>query len=157
MRRRDREITDMKVIESILSDARYMHLGMFDAEYPYVVPLFYGHVLQADGRLTLYAHCAKVGHKLDCITRNNRVFAVIDREESLITDDTPCLYSAKYGSIMCRGRASVVEDKEEKCRALHVLMRTQTGRDFEINENAADMVAIIRIDVDSYTAKARLR
>lgn len=32
MRRKDREITDIKKIEAIISGARYMHLGMFDGE-----------------------------------------------------------------------------------------------------------------------------
>lgn len=34
MRRKDREITDIKKIEAIISGARYMHLGMFDGEFP---------------------------------------------------------------------------------------------------------------------------
>mgnify|MGYP000718398676 CR=1 FL=1 len=38
MRRKDREILDLDKIESIIAGARYMHLGMFDENYPYVVP-----------------------------------------------------------------------------------------------------------------------
>ena len=43
MRRKDREILDLDKIESIIAGARYMHLGMFDENYPYVVPLHYGY------------------------------------------------------------------------------------------------------------------
>ena len=32
MRRKDREITDIDKIETIIASARYMHLGMFDDE-----------------------------------------------------------------------------------------------------------------------------
>ena len=32
MRRKDREITDIDKIETIIASARYMHLGMFDVE-----------------------------------------------------------------------------------------------------------------------------
>ena len=46
MRRKDREITDIDKIETIIASARYMHLGMFDGEFPYIVPLHYGY--QAD-------------------------------------------------------------------------------------------------------------
>ena len=42
MRRKDREITDIDKIETIIASTRYMHLGMFDGEFPYIVPLHYG-------------------------------------------------------------------------------------------------------------------
>lgn len=37
MRRKDREIVDLHKIEQILVRARYLHLGMFDDEYPYII------------------------------------------------------------------------------------------------------------------------
>ena len=49
MRRKDREILDLDKIESIIAGARYMHLGMFDENYPYVVPLHYGYEMK-DGK-----------------------------------------------------------------------------------------------------------
>ena len=57
MRRKDREILDLDKIESIIAGARYMHLGMFDENYPYG---------------------AKEGHKLDCLRKNDHVFVEID-------------------------------------------------------------------------------
>ena len=63
MRRKDREITDIDKIETIIASARYMHLGMFDGEFPYIVPLHYGYQMEK-GKLTFYVHCAKKGHKL---------------------------------------------------------------------------------------------
>ena len=41
MRRKDREITDPARIGQILAGARYLHLGMHDGPFPYVVPLHY--------------------------------------------------------------------------------------------------------------------
>ena len=46
MRRKDREITDIDKIETIIASARYMHLGMFDGEFPYIVPLHYGYQME---------------------------------------------------------------------------------------------------------------
>lgn len=153
MRRRDREITDICKIEEIIAKARYMHLGMFGGEYPYVVPLHYGYTME-EGRLTFFAHCALEGHKLDCIEKNRNVFVEIDRGEKLITADTPCKYGAEYESVMCRGKATILKDVKEKCEALEILMKVQTGRTQEISEKMADSVQVIRIDIDSYTAKA---
>jgi nitroimidazol reductase NimA-like FMN-containing flavoprotein (pyridoxamine 5'-phosphate oxidase superfamily) len=56
---------------------------------------------------------------------------------------------------MARGRAAIVEDAAEKCRALTLLMRTQTGKDFSITPEMAAAVTVLRIDVETYTAKAR--
>lgn len=49
-------------------------------------------------------HCAKEGHKLECLKENRNVFVEIDRGESLITADIPCKYGAEYESVMCRGK-----------------------------------------------------
>ena len=156
MRRKDREITDIHKIEKILASAKYLHLGIFDDEYPYIVPLHYGYVIK-DEALTFYVHCAKEGHKLDCIRKNNNVFLEIDCWEKLIVADSPCQYGAEYASVMCRGKATILRDAKEKCEALHILMKTQTGEAYEINKKMADAVNVIRIKVDSYTAKARIQ
>ena len=156
MRRKDREITDVNKIEEIIAGARFMHLGMFDVDYPYVVPLHYGYKMD-DGRLTFYMHCAKEGHKLDCLRANNNVFVEIDRGESLIYASQPCSFGAEYESVMCRGKAAILDDGAEKTEALINLMKIQTGQDYEINEKMAAAVNVIRVDVESYTAKACVR
>ncbi len=156
MRRSDREVTDVREIEGIIAGARYMHLGMMDGEYPYVVPLHYGYCIQ-DGKLTLYAHAAKEGHKLECLRQNDRVFVEIDRGEALVTADIPCAYGAVYESVMGRGRASILEDPAEKAAGLELLMKTQTGEQHAISPQMAEAVAVIRIDVEGFTAKRRGR
>ena len=56
---------------------------------------------------------------------------------------------------MGRGVAEIVEDVEEKCQALTVLMKTQTGKDFTFTEKLVSIVSVIRIRVSGYTAKQR--
>ena len=64
-------------------------------------------------------------------------------------------YGLVYSSVMGRGTATIVEDVEEKMKAMTILMKTQTGKDFEFNERLVSIVAVIRIDVEEYTAKHR--
>ena len=154
MRRKDREITDAEEIRRILSRARVLHLGLNDDEGPYVVPMHYGFLFE-NGKLTLYTHCAREGHKLLLIRRDGRAFVEIDTDESLVPGEKPCAWGARYASVMGRGRAAIVEDAAEKCRALTLLMRTQTGKDFSITPEMAAAVTVLRIDVETYTAKAR--
>lgn len=154
MRRKDREITDREEIRAILGRARVMHLGLYDGEYPYVVPMHYGFTFE-DGELTLYAHCAKEGRKLDLLRRDGRVFVEIDTDEALVAAEKPCAWGAAYACVMARGRASVVEDAEEKAAALALLMKTQTGEDFAITPAMAAAVCVLRIDAREFSAKAR--
>ncbi len=156
MRRKDREITDLQEIENIIAKARYMHLGMFDGQYPYVVPLHYGYRIK-EGSILFYAHCAKEGHKLDCLRKNNCVFVEIDCGESLKIVDEPCRCGALYASVMGQGKAVEVEDSREKCTALEALMKTQTGKECKIDSRMAESVAVIKIEVGNFSAKACLR
>ena len=56
---------------------------------------------------------------------------------------------------MGRGMASLVENAEEKERAMSILMKQQTGKDFSFNEKLVSVVNVIRIDVKELTAKER--
>ena len=156
MRRKDREITDPAVIREILAKARVMHLGMSDGGVPYVVPMHYGFTLE-DGRLTLYAHGAREGRKYDVLAKNNRVCVEIDTDEELVpgTDGTACAWGAKFASVIAFGTARVLEDIEEKRTGLKVLMKTQTGRDYEMPDASVARVNVLRVDIDEYSCKAK--
>ena len=152
MRRKDREIKDLSKIEQIINQARFLHLGMFDGEFPYVVPLHYGFINEND-KFIFYCHSALEGKKLDCIKNNSNVFIEIDTGEKLITADTACKYGAEYKSVMCTAKATIVEDKDEKMFGLKLLMKTQTGKDFEIPRLMLNAVTVIRLEVLSISAK----
>lgn len=155
MRRKDREITDLSEIEKIIRKARVLHLGLVDGDAPYVVPLHYGYTLE-NGKLTFYLHGAKEGRKLDLIRANPKAWVEIDTDEVPISGgDVACKYGASYASVMGGGTVTIVEDETEKIRGLNVLMKTQTGREFPIDGRMAAGVAVIRIDIDAFTAKSR--
>ena len=155
MRRKDRQITDLEAIRAILDKAKVLHLAMIDGDRPYVVPMNYGYTL-ADGRLTLYLHSAKEGRKLDVLQQNDRVAFVLETDVSLISGgELACKYGSAYASVMGEGKATLLTDPAEKLAALSILMRTQTGRAFAFTTEMTASVAVIRVDVDSFTAKAR--
>ena len=54
-----------------------------------------------------------------------------------------------------RNVLKMVEDVKEKEEAMTLLMKTQTGKDFEFNERLVSIVSVIRIQVSEYTAKHR--
>ena len=155
MRRSDREVTDPAEIRKIVDEAKILHLGLFDGEYPYVVPMHYGYRAE-EGRLIFYTHGAKEGHKLDLIAANPKVCVELDcGVEPISGGEIACRYGTTYASVIGRGMAEVVTDTEEKILALKLLMEHQTGRRFEIDARMADAVGILRIRVETFTAKTR--
>ena len=154
MTKRERQITDEGQILNILDTAKILHLGLAVNDEPYVVPMNYGYTME-NGKMVVYLHSALLGKKLDMIRANPNVFFEMDCDLTPFEGEKPCQYGISYSSVMGRGRATIVEDVEEKMRALTVLMKTQTGKDFTFNERLVSIVAVIRIDVAEYTAKHR--
>ena len=159
MRRQDREITDPEEILEIVRQAKTLRLGLFDEGYPYVVPLHYGFEYDRDRHtLTFYMHGAKEGRKLDLIEKDPRVCVELETAaEQISGGEIPCRYGTAYASVIGRGRAELVQDPQEKIKGLQLLMRSQTGRSFEIDAGMAASVAVIKAVIPEFTAKARRR
>ena len=157
MRRKDREVTDIRQIESIIEKAKVVHIGMIDSGAPYVVPMQYGYVF-TDGALTLYLHSAQEGRKIGCIKKNSNVCIELETDIAPISGgDIPCKYSSAYASVMGDGTAEIVEDPKEKVFGLESIMKTQTGKAFTVSEEMAAAVSVIKISVPRVTAKSRPR
>ena len=154
MTKRERRITDEKEITRILDSGKVLYLGLAVNNEPYVVPMNYGYT-QENGKLVLYLHSAVRGKKLDMIRKNPRVFFQIDCDLQPFAGIKPCQYGLAYSCVMGAGTAQIVEDVEEKIRAMSILMKTQTGKEFSFNEELVSIVAVIRIDVTEFTAKHR--
>ena len=154
MTKRERQITDPDQIRHVLDTGKVLHLGLAVDSEPYVVPMNYGYVFE-DGKLVLYLHSAVRGKKLDMLRQNPKVFFELDCDLTPFEGKLPCQYGLSYSSVMGRGTATIVEDVEEKQKALTLLMKTQTEKDFSFNERLVSIVAVIRIDVAEYTAKHR--
>lgn len=157
MRRSDRKITDPAMIEEILSKGQTCYLSLLDEEYPYTVPLSYGHSYE-DGELVLYFHSAPEGKKLELIRKNPKVSFCIAIEHGLTTGPQACNYSFAYQSIMGHGEMSILTDPQEISKALDVLMR---HHDKEIAltypHSMLQRTAGLKLQVKEYSAKANLR
>lgn len=152
--RREKEVTDINEIIGILDRAKIVHVGMIDGDMPYVVPMNYGYTME-EGRLTLYVHGATAGRKLDALRVNPKVFVEIDTDIVPFEGKAACQYGTTYSSVMGEGEAELVEDPQGKMEGLRILMRTQTGKEFEFSEKMVMGVTVIKIKVSDFTAKKR--
>ncbi len=154
MTMREREVKDINEILGILDKSMYLSLALTDGDQPYVVPMNYGYVYE-NGKLTLYLHTAKRGYKLDLIKKNPKVFFEMTCDTVPFEGDIACRYGMAYSSVMGKGIAEIVDDIEEKKHSLTVLMKTQTGKDFQFEDKMAAIVTVIKINVTDFTAKKR--
>lgn len=158
-RRKDRAVTDLKQIIRIIDQAKILHLGLVDSGFPYIVPLHYGYEYDSNRDMFIfYMHGAKTGRKIELLRNNSNVCVELETDVELDSaGDIPCEYGSFYSSVIGQGCASIVDGIEEKKRALNLLMENQTGRTFEFTEKMVAAVAVIKIEIKEYTAKARVK
>ena len=153
--KREQRITDQAQILNLLDAGKVLHLGLCVDNEPYVVPMNYGYIMEGEN-LVLYLHSAVRGKKVDMIRANPKVYFEFATDLQPFAGAKPCQHGLAYSAVLGRGTARIVEDVEEKKQAMTVLMKTQTGKDFEFNDELVSIVAVIRIDVTEYAAKHRL-
>ena len=116
--RRFKQQISFEECQDILRRATSGVLGLYgDDGYPYTVPISFVYEAGGAGLGTIGFHCAKVGHKIDAIRRDDKVcFTVIDRDEVMPRERT-----TKFVSVIAFGRARILEDEEELRRAANAV------------------------------------
>ena len=154
MRRKDREITDIGEIERIIEKCKVCHVAMTDKGRPYLVPLNFGYEIK-EGVLTLYFHSAKEGRKLDILRDNNAVCFEMMNEGKLDKVENPCRAGYFFESVLGFGQVEFIESDDEKCAALTLLMKQQTGQNFEFTSAQADSVCVFKLVSEEFTGKRK--
>lgn len=149
MRRKEKEITDRRAIDSIIKRSTVCRLAMSENGQPYITPMNFGY----DGR-NLYFHGARAGRKIDILKKNNRVCFEFDVDCRIVRSKTACKWSAGYQSVVGFGRASFVEDIEPKKAALDIIMRQYSDESFEYLKKSLDKITIIKVEIENITGKS---
>ena len=148
MRRKDQEINDIATIEGIIRKAQVCRLALSENGRPYIVPLCFGY---KDN--TLYFHSAREGKKLDILRKNNNVCFEIDIDKELVRGKKACNCSMKYRSVIGFGRAEIIDDIEQKRRALNIIMQNYFEGLFRYPEESIGNIVIIKLEIESMTGK----
>lgn len=154
MRRKDREVSDSKVITEILDMCKTASVAMVDGNVPYVIPLSYGYEIK-DSTLILYFHCAKEGRKTDILKRDSRVCFTIFNEGKPLYAEKPCNSGYYFSSIIGNGVVEFIEKSSDKQYALSRMFEHQSGRKVEFTEAQADSVGVFKIVSRDYTGKQK--
>lgn len=151
MRRKKQLLSEAEAIEILESCTSGVLAVTGDHDYPYTVPLSYTY---KDNKL--FFHCAKTGHKIDGIKRNDKVsFCVIDKDE--VIQKT---FNTLYRSVTVFGRAKILRDDDEKQYALESLLEKYSPDYFEEGQGEIESdwnnVCVVEIKVEHMTGKAAM-
>ena len=155
MRRSDREITDVKLIEAFIAKEQIMRIAFYDNGEIYIVPVNYGYTNDS-GQFAFYFHGAKAGRKYELSKESPNIGFEIDGNYELLEADIACDFSAKFQSVVGTGKISIVEDREEKIKGLNFLMRQTNGNaEWQYSEEMINAVAVYKVDVNKISCKAK--
>jgi len=140
--------TDREIIDAIIRSASVCRIGLCDDGRPYVVPVCFGYAGDA-----LYFHSAPRGRKLDVLRRNNRVCFEFDVDCEVVPAKSACEWSMRYRSVVGFGSASLVEDLEEKRKGLDAIVAQYGGQPTAYSASTLGKTAVVKIEVQSMTAK----
>lgn len=131
--RRNKQKLSKEECETILKNGTSGTLALNDYDsFPYAVPLSY---VYDNGKV--FFHCAKEGHKLDCINSNNKAsFCVIGSD-----DVVPEKYTTYYRSVILFGKITIIEDDNKKYETISML-----AKKYSPNESKDS----VKQEIDSY-------
>ena len=158
IRRKDREITDNKIIEELISKQNIIRIGFYDKknEEVYVAPVNYGYIIDKE-QYIFYIHGGKGGRKYELSKDEPNVGFEIDGNYKLIEGKDACNFSAKYQSVIGNGKIKIIDDLEEKKKGLDIIMHHATGKSgFEYKQRMVENVAIYSLTAEKLTCKGNL-
>ena len=120
-----------------------------DNGYPYAVPISYAYYATH-----IYFHCAKAGHKLDAIKRDNKVsFCVIDNDE-VVSEE----YTSYFRSVIAFGTIRIIENEREKREAIEKLALKYAPTDTADHRNTSidkewESLCMLEMTIEHLTGK----
>lgn len=148
MRRKDREITDLATIESIIAESKFCRMALCDKGKPYIVPMCYGYKDR-----TVYVHSAREGHKLEVMKKNSAVCIEFETVPEVVKNDIACKWKLRYKSVIAQGKAVALDGIEEKRRALAIIMGNYAPGLFEFSEEGLNKIVVFKIALEFMTCK----
>ncbi len=148
MRRTDKALTAIKSIEEIITSSTVCRLALSLDDTPYVVPMSFGYAAE-----TIYFHSAREGKKIDIIKKNNKVCFEFDIDHEIVKSEKACKWSMKFRSVIGFGKASFIDNMEEKQHALNIIMQNYTDKTFQFPEKNLENTLVIKIDIDHMVGK----
>ena len=154
VRESERGIYDRNTVYRILDEAFLCHVGFIVDGQPFVIPTSYG---RKDGNL--YIHGSAASRMLGRMKEGVAVCVTVTLVDGLVLARSVFNHSMNYRSVVILGKATLVEDREEKLISLRLLSehiipgRWDDAR--QPNERELKATSVLRIPIEEYSAKVR--
>ena len=148
LRRIKQALTNEECIEILKTCSTGILAVLGDNDYPYAVPLNY---VYNDNKIII--HCAKSGHKIDSIMKNNKVSFCIVEKDTVI----PEKFATNYSSVVAFGKATLIDDEKIMRTALEHLNKKYSPN-YEVEgqkeiDDSINSVLIIQIEIEHLSGK----
>jgi uncharacterized protein len=145
---------DRGVIEAILDEALYGHLGFVQDAQPFVLPTIHARVGDR-----LYLHGSAASRMLRVAASGVRVCFSATLLDGLVLARSAFHHSMNYRSVALLGQAHLVSDEEEKLQALHAIVEhVARGRWEEVrppHDKEMKATSVLRLPIEEASAKVR--
>ncbi len=145
---------DKETIYNILDAGYICHVGFIHEAYPLVIPTGYGREEN-----TLYLHGSSKSRMMLDLQKGIDICVTVTHLDGLVLARSGFHHSMNYRSVVVFGKATMVEDKEEKIRGLKIISdQILAGRWEEVrgpNEKELKATTLLKISIDQASAKIR--
>jgi len=155
MRLSEFEIKDRAELVDIIERADVCRIAFANDNVPYIVALNYGY--EWDSSLTLYVHGAREGRMIDCMKSNGLVCFQMDIDHGLFRGKTACRWGMTYKSIVGYGSLVLIEEREQKLRALDLVMAHYGSKGNNVyDEKAFENTCVLKLETREVVGKKRV-
>ena len=149
---REKAAYDKPTVHGILDSALIASVGFVQDGQPVVVPMLYGR----DGE-TVYLHGARKARVIRLLEGTTTACLNVTHVDGLVYARSAFNSSMNYRSATVFGTPRLIEDPDEKLRALRIISEsTMPGRWDEVrdsHENEVKMTGVIALEIESASAK----
>jgi nitroimidazol reductase NimA-like FMN-containing flavoprotein (pyridoxamine 5'-phosphate oxidase superfamily) len=156
VREPDRAVYDREAVYRILDEGFLCHVGFVVDGQPFVIPTSYGRHDAA-----LYIHGSAASRMLRQVTRDGvPVCITVTLLDGLVLARSVFNHSMNYRSVVILGKATLVDDPQEKLAALRTLSehilpgRWEDAR--QPNERELKATSVLRVPIEEFSAKVRV-
>ena len=154
VREADRAVYDREVAYRILDEGFLCHVGFVSDGQPFVIPTSYGRTGDS-----LYIHGSAASRMLRNLKDGVPVCVTVTLLDGLVLARSIFNHSMNYRSVVVLGKATLVDDPDEKLEALRLLSehiipgRWADAR--QPNERELKATSVLRLPIEEFSAKVR--
>ncbi|HTU34576.1 MAG TPA: pyridoxamine 5'-phosphate oxidase family protein [Candidatus Acidoferrum sp.] len=150
----DRGKYDRETVFAILDEGLVCHVGFAVDGQPYVIPTLFARV----GDL-LYLHGSAASRMLRTLSGGLQICVTVTLVDGLVLARAAFHHSMNYRSVVVLGRATLIESREEKLKALEAFTeKIVRGRWADVrqpNESEMKQTTVLSLPLEEVSAKVR--